>query len=51
MAIVDNQDMSISIWILGDPSVALSEIDRLILDSAVNKGLYRITGRLRTIAL
>jgi hypothetical protein len=38
MAIVDNQDMSISIWILGDPSVALSEIDRLILDSAVNKG-------------
>ncbi|PAM38651.1 hypothetical protein CEJ64_23140, partial [Acinetobacter baumannii] len=40
MAIVDNQDMSISIWILGDPSVALSEIDRLILDSAVNKGPF-----------
>ena len=35
-----NQDMSISIWILGDPSVALSEIDRLILDSAVNKGPF-----------
>ncbi|MFV0843582.1 DUF2612 domain-containing protein [Klebsiella quasipneumoniae] len=40
MAIVDNQDMSISIWILGDPSVALSEIDRLILDSAVNRGPF-----------
>ncbi|EGD4871887.1 DUF2612 domain-containing protein [Escherichia coli] len=40
MTIVDNQDMSISIWILGDPSVSLSEIDRLILDSAVNKGPF-----------
>lgn len=40
MAIVDNQDMSISIWILGDPEVAMSEIDRLILDSAVNKGPF-----------
>nr|MCF0471578.1 hypothetical protein [Klebsiella pneumoniae]MCF0509663.1 hypothetical protein [Klebsiella pneumoniae]MCF0531603.1 hypothetical protein [Klebsiella pneumoniae] len=40
ITIVDNQDMSISIWILGDPSVALSEIDRLILDSAVNKGPF-----------
>lgn len=40
MAIIDNQDMSISIWILGDPSVAMSEIDRLILDSAVNRGPF-----------
>lgn len=40
MAIVDNQDMSISIWILGDPNAAMSETDRLILDSAVNKGPF-----------
>ncbi|HBU1390013.1 TPA: DUF2612 domain-containing protein, partial [Klebsiella pneumoniae] len=40
MAIVDNQDMSISIWILPDPTVVISEIDRMILDSAVNKGPF-----------
>ncbi|MBK0469027.1 DUF2612 domain-containing protein [Klebsiella aerogenes] len=40
MAIVDNQDMSISIWILPDYSIVLNEIDRLIFDSAVNKGPF-----------
>lgn len=38
IAIVDNQDMSISIWILPDYSIVLNETDRLIFDSAVNKG-------------
>lgn len=40
IAIVDNQDMSISIWILPDYSIVLNEIDRLIFDSAVNKGPF-----------
>ncbi|HFZ2301801.1 TPA: DUF2612 domain-containing protein [Klebsiella aerogenes] len=40
MAIIDNQDMSISIWILGDPAAVMSETDRLILDSAVNRGPF-----------
>nr|WP_310616923.1 DUF2612 domain-containing protein [Pantoea cypripedii] len=40
MAIVDNQDMSISIWVLGDPEAAMSETDRLILDSTVNDGPF-----------
>ncbi|EOU9587800.1 DUF2612 domain-containing protein [Klebsiella aerogenes] len=40
MAIIDNQDMSISIWILGDPAAVMSETDRLILDSAVNSGPF-----------
>jgi hypothetical protein len=38
MCIVDNQDMSISIWIMPDVSVVFSEMDRLLFDSAVNKG-------------
>ncbi|EKZ5286469.1 DUF2612 domain-containing protein [Klebsiella aerogenes] len=40
IAIVDNQDMSISIWILPDYSIVLNETDRLIFDSAVNKGPF-----------
>ena len=40
MAIIDNQDMSISIWILPDYSIVLSDIDRMIFDSAVNKGPF-----------
>lgn len=40
IAIVDNQDMSISLWILGDPNVAMSELERMIFDSAINKGPF-----------
>ncbi|HDU5791728.1 TPA: DUF2612 domain-containing protein [Klebsiella aerogenes] len=40
MAIIDNQDMSISILILPDYSIVLSDIDRMIFDSAVNKGPF-----------
>lgn len=40
MCIVDNQDMSISIWIMPDVSVVFSEMDRLLFDSAVNKGPF-----------
>ncbi|EOE0160095.1 DUF2612 domain-containing protein [Klebsiella pneumoniae] len=40
MAVIDNQDMSISIWILPDYSIVLNETDRLIFDSAVNKGPF-----------
>ncbi|MCC3717988.1 DUF2612 domain-containing protein [Rouxiella badensis] len=40
MAIVDNQDMTISILILGDPEAAMSDTDRIILDNAVNRGPF-----------
>lgn len=40
MAIVDNQDMSISIWLLPDPNVLLNDTDRMILDSALNSGPF-----------
>ncbi|WP_134705381.1 DUF2612 domain-containing protein [Rahnella sp. CJA17(1/100)] len=35
MAIVDNQDMTISIWVLSEPQT-LSDTDRLILDNSLN---------------
>lgn len=37
MAIVDNQDMTISIWVLSDP-LSLNDTDRLILDNSINGG-------------
>lgn len=40
MAIVDNQDMSISIWLLPDPHILMNDTDRMIFDSAVNRGPF-----------
>lgn len=38
MMILDNQDMSISVLIVVDPEYIISSIDRLIFDSAINRG-------------
>ncbi|CAM3711630.1 hypothetical protein BS639_17245 [Rouxiella silvae] len=40
MAIVDNQDMSISIWLLPDQNIFMNDTDRLIFDSALNRGPF-----------
>ena len=38
MAIVDNQDMSISVWLVPDKEAFLNPTERLIFDSAINNG-------------
>lgn len=40
MIIVDNQDMSISVLIVIDDEYLMSEIDRLIFDSGMNRGPF-----------
>ena len=40
IAIVDNQDMTVSVWITSDPEYYMSVIDRQIFDMAVNKGPF-----------
>lgn len=40
MIIVDNQDMSISVLIVVDDEYIISDIDRLIFDSAINNGPF-----------
>lgn len=39
MAIVDNQDMTISVWVLSEP-LTINLDDRLILDSSLNEGAF-----------
>ena len=40
MAIIDNQDMTISIWVLPERSIAFGDTDRGIFDSAINRGPF-----------
>ena len=40
LIVIDNQDMSISVLIVVDSEYIIPEIDRLIFDSAINKGPF-----------
>lgn len=40
MAIIDNLDMTESIWVMADPDAIINPTDRMILDSALNGGSF-----------
>ncbi|MEI9692549.1 DUF2612 domain-containing protein [Atlantibacter hermannii] len=40
MAIIDNLDMTESVWVMADPNYILNPTDRMIVDSAINGGPF-----------
>ncbi|WP_312330233.1 DUF2612 domain-containing protein, partial [Atlantibacter hermannii] len=40
MAIIDNLDMTESVWVMADPNFILNPTDRMIVDSAINGGPF-----------
>ncbi|MGT8800790.1 DUF2612 domain-containing protein [Klebsiella pneumoniae] len=40
LSVIDNQDMSISVWVQADPEFYMNDLDRMILDSAINRGPF-----------